>query len=158
MTTFTTGARAFVVRAEPYDDIDIATGKIRLKAHGMSSSDLVTLEVTTGGSLPTGLSPFTAYPVEPLDFDLIRLRDPLSGNPITSYVSGGSGWAVALDMLRRLDLHLEASARRIDEHLTAHQPPLAAPYPVQVVEVNAALLDVSYHGARSNFDAEIAQL
>lgn len=132
-------AQAFVVRARPFDGIDLATGVIRLKAHGLSSSDFVTLEVTSGGSLPTGLSAFTAYPVDPVEFDLLRLKDPDTGDVLTSYAAAGSGWGIAVDLMRRLDRHLEASAARIDEHLTAHTPPLAAPYPVQVVEVNARL-------------------
>src|SRR5690606_9991887 len=38
-----------------------------------------------------------------------------------------------------LDRHLEAAAARINEHLVAHTPPLAPPYPLQVVEINARL-------------------
>lgn len=132
-------AQAFVARARPSDAIDIATGIVRLKAHGFAATDYVTLEVTSGGTAPTGLSGFTKYGVQPVEFDYFRFLNPLTSAPITSYVSGGSGWAVALDPLRRLDLHLEAAAARIDENLTAHEPPLQAPYPVQVVEINARM-------------------
>lgn len=134
-------AQAFVVRARPIPegDVDIATGVIRLKAHGLAPADFVVVEVTSGGSLPTGLSAHQAYPVEPIEFDLFRLKDPVSGAPITSYVSAGAGWAVAVDLMRRLDRHLEAASARIDEHLTAHTPPLDEPYPMQVVEVCARL-------------------
>lgn len=138
-------AKAFVVRAQPFDGIDVATGIIRLKAHGLSGLDFVTLEVTKGGALPTpatpfdALSAFTKYAVQSVEFDFFRLIDIGSGNPITSYDAGGSGWAVAVDLLRRLDRHREASAARIDESLTAHVPPLAVPYPIQVVEINARM-------------------
>ncbi|MEQ9318190.1 MAG: hypothetical protein RIF41_03485 [Polyangiaceae bacterium] len=130
-------AQAFVVRARNFEDIDVATGVIRLKAHGFGDEDLVTLEVTGGGSLPTGLSAHVAYGVDPVSFDLFRLTS--SGSPITSYASGGSGWSVALDTMRRLDKHLEAAAARIDQSLTAHRAPLTAPYPVHVVEINARM-------------------
>jgi hypothetical protein len=132
-------AKAFVARATPFDAIDTATGVLRLKAHGLSDDDLVTIEVTSGGALPTGITAFTAYPVQNVAFDYIRLRNPSTLAPITSYVSGGSGWAVAVDLMRRLDMHRRASAARINECLTAHAPPLAEPYPVQVVEINARL-------------------
>ena len=132
-------AKAFVVIGQAYADIDLATGIIRLKAHGLSADDIVTLEVTTGGTLPTDLSAYVAYSVDPISFDLLRLVDPDTGDPIESYADGGSGWRVVLDLMRRLDLNLVATAARIDEHLTAHEPPLATPYPMTVVAMNARL-------------------
>jgi hypothetical protein len=138
-------AKAFVVRAQPFDGIDVATGIVRLKAHGLSGDDFVTLEVTSGGSLPvpiTGfdaLTAFTKYAVESVEFDYFRLIDVGTGNPITGYDAAGAGWSVAVDLMRRLDRHREAAAARIDESLTAHAPPLAVPYPIQVVEINARL-------------------
>lgn len=132
-------AKAFVVRGQVKDAIDIGTGIIRLKAHGLSDDDFVTLEVTTGGALPTDLLAFTKYPVEQVEFDLIRIRDPDTLVPIESYASGGNGWKVIVDLMRRLDLHRFASAARINESLTAHEPPLDEPYPIQVVEINARL-------------------
>lgn len=124
---FTLGlaAQAFVVRARPVQaaDIDGATGTIRLKAHGLTSADLVTLEVTSGGSLPTGLSAFTAYSPIVVSFDLLQLAETPDGDALT-FASGGSGWGLAIDPLRRLRAHaLEVSAE-IDEHLTAHDVPI----------------------------------
>lgn len=129
-------AKAFVTRAQPVDDVDTATGLVRLRAHGLTADDVIYLEVTSGGSLPTGLVANQAYGVEPVSFDLLRIVD---GTPVTSYAEGGEGWSVQVDQMRRLDRHLEAAAARIDEHLTAHATPLKAPYPVQVVELNARL-------------------
>lgn len=135
--------KAFVVRPQPIAnvsaDVDLSTGVIRLAANGLTSSDYVTLAVTSGGALPTGLSAFTKYPVDPVEFDLIRLRDPDTGDPITSYASAGSGWAIAVDMMRRLDFHRHSQAARINECLTAHEPPLDEPYPPHVVDINARL-------------------
>jgi len=135
-------AQAFVVRARPIvdvaNDVGLATGVIRLKAHGFGPDDLVTLEVTSGGALPAELDAQKAYGVEVVSFDLFKLVDPDTG-AIESYGAAGSGWAVALDTMRRLDMHLEASAARIDQSLTAHRGPLQAPYPVHVVEINARL-------------------
>jgi hypothetical protein len=131
-------ARAFVVRGRPVETVDAASGVIRLPAHGLNDEDRVTLEVTSGGQLPTGLSPAQSYGVEYVEFDLLRLRDD-NGDPIGSYAEAGEAWKIAVDPLRRLDRHLEAAAARIDESLTAHTPPLAKPYPIHVIEMNARL-------------------
>lgn len=133
-------ARAFAVRPMVVEQagVDIATGVIRLRAHGLSAEDVVTIEAPSGTTLPTGLAAGTTYGIESVGFDLLRLTS--GGVPITSYASAGQGdWGVLVDQMRRLDAHLEAASARIDEHLTAHSPPLETPYPVQVVEVCARL-------------------
>lgn len=137
-------AQAFVVRARPVQasDVDISTGTVRLKAHGLTDDDVITLELTSGGSLPTGLSAFTAYGVEVVSFDLFRITS--SGTPITSYASAGSGWGVAIDPLRRIDRHILDAAAIINDKLTAHAPPLevdpeTGDYPPVIVGLNARL-------------------
>lgn len=134
-------ARAFIVRAVPFEHIDASTGIIRLSASAFASSDFVTIEKTTGGTMPTGILETVKYPVAPItdSIDLFRLCDPNTLVPIASYVTGGDGWAIKLDVLRRLDLHIVAAAARIDENLTGHTPPLLPPIPMQVVEINARM-------------------
>lgn len=142
------GAQAFVVRARPVESgaVDIATGVIRLKAHGLSDDDTVTTEVTTGGTLATTLSAFTAYGVAVVSFDLFRLT--LNGTPITSYVSAGSGWGIAVDPLRRIDRHILDAAGIINDKMTAYDPPfevdpITGLYPPVIVGTNARLAAVN---------------
>jgi hypothetical protein len=111
-------AQAFVSRPRPFDAVDATTATIRLKAHGLSSLDSVTFEVTSGGSLPSSISAFTVYTPVVVSTDLFRLAG------ISSWVSAGSGWGVSVDHGRRLDAHILETAAEIDEHLTAHLPPI----------------------------------
>lgn len=111
-------AQAFVIRPRPFEAVDIATGTIRLTAHGLSSLDSVLLTATSGGSLPTGVSAFQYYPPTVLGADLFRLVG------FNSFASAGSGWSVSVDPARRLAKHRLDAFARINEHLTAHTPPL----------------------------------
>lgn len=128
-------AAAFVTRARPVQPSDVngANGRIRIKGHGLSNSDVVTIEVTAGGALPTGVSAFTPYTPAVVSFDLFTLVG------FSSFASVGSGWGVAVDPLRRITLLAEDVAAQIDEVLTAHGVPLVAPYPPVVVGVAARM-------------------
>lgn len=133
-------AQAFVVRPRPVlpADVDLATGTIRLKAHGLTSADVLSLEVTGGGSLPTGLSAFVALSPVVVTSDLFRIAG------FNSYASAGNGWGVVVDPGRRLDAHLVETAAEIDEHLTAHEPPilvdpLTGKFPQILVGLNARM-------------------
>lgn len=138
------GAQAFASRPRPVGtggviaagvDVDLATGTIRLRAHGMTALDLFTLEVTTGGALLTGASAFVAYSPIIISGDLFRIAGltvPLA--------SAGSGWAVTVDPERRIDRLCEERSGWIDEHLTAEVPPIKAPYPSQLVGLCARLV------------------
>lgn len=119
------GAQAFVSRARPVDApaaVNLATGVIRLEAHGLGADDMITARVTSGGTLPTGIVTTAVYGVEVISFDLLRIT--AGGVPITSYVSAGSGWAVAIDPRRRLQRHILDAAAQIDDMLTGHEPPI----------------------------------
>lgn len=131
-------AQAFVVRPRPFEAIDIATGTIRLAAHGFSALDLVMLTATSGGSLPTGVSGFTTYTPIIVSGDLFQLTG------FASFASAGSGWGVSVDMGRRLDMHLDYAAAELDEDLTAHAPPIQVDpvtglYPRILTLVNARM-------------------
>lgn len=132
---FTLGlsAQAFLTRPRPFDAIDIATGTIRLKGHGFAATDVVTLEVTSGGALPTGTSAFLPYSPMIVSFDLFKI----SG--FNSYVSGGSGWGIAIDPSRRIAAHILEVSSEIDECLTANEPPLAAPFPQVIIGLAARM-------------------
>lgn len=137
-------AQAFVVLARPFDAVDAASATIRLKAHGLSATDVITFEVTEGGALPTGLSAFTAYYPIPVTADLFRVATTPSGTPIASWVDAGSGWSVQIDTTRRVAAHNEECAAEIDEHLTAHEPPIqpdpiTGKYPQVLVGLNARM-------------------
>lgn len=136
------GPQAFASRPRPIGtsgnaaaDVDLATGTIRLRAHGMTAADIFTIEVTSGGSLPTGASAFVLYSPIIISADLFRI----AGLPVP-LVSAGSGWAIAVDPERRIDRLCEERSGWIDEHLTAEEPPLRAPYPAQVVGLCARLV------------------
>ena len=143
---FTLGlaAAAFVTRPRVPDAVSANPAVIRLKAHGLTTSDVITFEAVSGGTLPTGLNGFTPYYPIPLSADLIRVTLTPNGTPIASWASTGGGWGVCVDPLRRIAAHaLEVSAE-IDEHLTAHEPPLlVAPvthdYPQVVIGLAARM-------------------
>jgi hypothetical protein len=137
-------AQAFVVLARPFDAADAASATIRLKAHGLTVLDVITFEVTEGGALPTGISAFTAYYPIPITADLFRVALTPNGTPIASWVSAGSGWSVQVDTTRRILAHNEECAAEIDEHLTAHKPPvqpdpITGKYPQVLIGLNARM-------------------
>ena len=136
-------AAAFVMRGRPADAVDGATATIRLKGHGLAASDVITFEVTSGGGLPTGITGFALYYPVPLSHDLIRVSTSSSGTPITSWASVGGGWTLVVDPSRRIQAHLDDTAAVIDEHLTAHDPPLLrdplGKYPAVIVGLNARM-------------------
>jgi hypothetical protein len=136
-------AQAFVSRARPFDAVDGATATVRLVAHGLDSSDVITFVVTSGGSLPTGVSAFTPYTPIVVSSDLFRVK-PVGGSLIASFALTGSGWAVAVDPGRRLDAHIVAAAAEIDENLTAEEPPILVDpvtglFPQTLVAINARM-------------------
>jgi hypothetical protein len=131
------GAQAFasLPRPVPAADIDLTTGTIRLRAHGMTAADIITFEVTSGGHLFTGASAFVAYSPIIVSADLFRI----SGFT-TPIADPGKGWSVVIDPERRIDRLCEERSGWIDEHLTAEEPPLRAPFPSQVVGLCARLV------------------
>ena len=66
-------AQAFVVRPRPFEAIEIATGTIRLTAHGLATTDLVVLAAVGAGTLPTTSSAFTAYSPIVVSGDLFKI-------------------------------------------------------------------------------------
>lgn len=132
-------AQAFITRPRPFDAVDISTATIRLKAHGLSLSDVITFEASSSGSLPTGISGFQPYYPIPVSGDLVRVALTPSGTPIASWVASGSGWGIVVDFTRRLQAHIDATAAEIDENLTADEPPLTAPFPTQIIALNARM-------------------
>lgn len=117
-------AQAFVVLPRPFDAVDAASATIRLRAHGLTVADVITFEVTEGGTLPTGISAFTAYYPIPVTANLVRVSLTPNGSPIASWVTGGDGWSLQVDTTRRILAHNVECAAEIDEHLTAHEPPI----------------------------------
>jgi hypothetical protein len=137
-------AQAFVVLARPVDAADAATATIRLKGHGLTTLDVITFEVTEGGALQTGISAFTPYYPIPITADLFRIALTPNGTPIASWADAGSGWSVQVDTTRRILAHNEQCAAQIDEHLTAHKPPIGVDlttgkYPQVLVGLNARM-------------------
>jgi len=131
-------AQAFATRPRPFEAVDISTGRIRLTAHGLTGDDLVELVAVSGGSLPGGASALTQYHPVVIGADLFSLQG------ITSFSSPGAGWAIAVDPKRRLQKHLDDTAAVIDEHLTAHDPPIqrdpeTGKYPTVLIGINARM-------------------
>lgn len=117
-------APAFVAYPRPFDAVDGPTATIRIKGHGLSLSDVITFERSDGGTLPTGLSEWATYYPVPVTADLFRVALASGGTPIASWANTGAGWGVTVDQYRRLDMHLEEVSAFVDEHLTAHEPPI----------------------------------
>lgn len=136
-------ARAFIAYARPFDAVDATTGTIRLKAHGFSPLDIIGFEVTSGGVLPSQLAAFVPFYPLPVSSDLFRVSLSPNGAPIASFNVAGSAWAISLDPIRRLNDNLVDTAAIIDEHLTAHDPPIERDalgnYPSVLVGVNARM-------------------
>lgn len=136
-------ASAFVALARP-SAADAATATIRLKGHGLTTQDQISFEVTSGGSLPTGISAFVVYYPIPVSSDLFRLSLTQGGTPIASWVSAGTGWSILIDQGRRLDANIDDACARIDECLTAHELPLlpdaiTGKYPIVLIGVSARM-------------------
>lgn len=117
-------AAAFVTRPRPYDAVTIASASIRLTAHGLAADDLVSLVAVSGGSLPTSVTATSVYSPVIVSGDVFTLKTYPAGVAISSWASGGSGWGVSVDYGPRLDAHLSDASAVIDEHLTAHEPPI----------------------------------
>jgi hypothetical protein len=137
-------AQAFIARGRPFEGVDAATATIRLAGHGLDATDIITFTVTSGGTLPTGISAFTPYRPVVVSSDLFRVAPVSTGVTIASWVAAGSGWAVSVDPARRLDAHIAAAAAEIDENLTAEEPPILVDpvtglYPAQLVALNARM-------------------
>lgn len=145
-------ARAFVVVPRAFnsdngrsgDALDVATGTIRMAGHGFAPTDLVefVLVASLGGALPVGAPPGMLSPL-PVDFFRFRLAATPNGSPIT-LSQPGIGWGLQIDPERRLQRHIDDAASRIDECLTAHQPPLqvdqiSGRYPAEIVGINARM-------------------
>lgn len=138
-------AQAFVALARPFDAVDPTTGTIRIKAHGYSDQDLLTFEVAQGGdnATPRNVQSMLVYRARPISADLFQVA-LLDGTLVDYFVDSGIGWSVAVDPFRRLDLNLVERASFIDDHLTAHQPPIlpdpvTGQYPFVLIGMNARL-------------------
>jgi hypothetical protein len=83
------------------------------------------------------VSGFQLYAPVPVSGDLFQI----SG--FDEFLNPGNGWMIQVDQMRRLDMHLEERAAFIDEHLTAHEPPIlrddAGNYPMVLIGMNARL-------------------
>lgn len=140
--TLALSAEAFVRRARPVDPVNVdgTSGTIRLEAHGLTGNDALTFEVTSGGTLPTGISAFTVYYPIVVSQDLFKVATSQGGTPLT-FGSVGKGWSIKVDQGRRLDRHIAEASAWVDQHMTAHAPPLVPDsvtygtdlYPLQVV-------------------------
>jgi hypothetical protein len=144
-------ARSFVIVPRAWnasygrdgDAINISTGVIRMAGHGYSAADLVDVFlVASGGALPGGLPSGLLSPL-PIDFFRFQLATSSGGSPLT-FSSPGSGWGIQINPERRLQKHIDDAAARIDECLTAHQPPLqvdpiSGKYPTEIVGLNARM-------------------
>jgi hypothetical protein len=140
--------RAFVVAPSPIQHAtDLATGTIRLTGHGFHGTDRILFSVTSGGVLTPELSTFVYYTPKRLGPDLFQVINPATGLPFVFTVAS-SGWAVKVDPERRLLMHLEDAASRIDQCLPAHATPIKVDpvtglYPPVIRGLNARM------GARS---------
>jgi hypothetical protein len=136
-------ARAFIAYAKPFEGVDPTTGTIRIKAHGYDPRDIITFEVSGGGTLPWPLSDFTPFHPLPLSSDLFQVASAVNGPPVAPFDSIGSAWAVCLDVIRRLNSHLADAAAIIDDNLTAHEVPIDpdenGQYPPVLVGMNARM-------------------
>lgn len=136
-------ARAFVVAPSPIPMVDLATGKIRLGAHGLGAADLVLFSCTTGGALPPELDAFTYYSPIIVGGDVFQVADPVTGLPII-FTAAPRGWAVKVDPARRLTMHLRDAYARINNALTSLATPVKVDpvtglYPPILVGTNARM-------------------
>jgi hypothetical protein len=108
----------------PPESVNAATGTIEIPSHGFTAADIITFRVTDGGHLPTAISAATPYYPIPVSADLFQVALTPGGTPIASFYQAGAGWSVAVDPVRRIQAHIDDAAAVIDEHLTAHEPPI----------------------------------
>jgi hypothetical protein len=152
-------AQAFVCAPRVIVEVDDDAGTLTLPGHGLSDDDPVRLSLdgaessiigTADPALPGGLSASTLYYAQPVadSSDLFKLSTSVGGSPIASFTDAGAGtFGLVVDHGPALDACLVATAAIIDEHLTAHEPPIQVDpdtgvYPPILVEVNAVLAGI----------------
>lgn len=102
--------------------VDVATSTFTLRGHGYSAGDVLTFE-TRGGTLPPPLSAALPYEVAPASGDLFKLAG------VTLTGAGSLPLSAVLDLDATIDRALRAWSRHIDQHIPAHETPLAPPVP-----------------------------
>lgn len=122
--------RGFVARPRPIEDtstdVDITTGTILLVASAFETDDRIRFSTVLGGSLPPELAALGLQYVNPipLGFDTFKVANPSTGLPIAPFTSAGTGWAVTIDPLIRLDRLIAQVSGEIGQDLTGDKPPL----------------------------------
>jgi len=129
-----------VAQPRPLESIDVGTGTFRLGGAGLADDDPLQF-ISMGGLVPAGLSASAVYYAIPVpdSESLFQVAASVGGLPVTITTAGTGVVAVVPSLLAKARAALIFRARWIDEHLVAHSVPLVAPYPVDVVAMNAIL-------------------
>ena len=128
-------ATALVPPPREVEVVDIVTGRILTKGHGLLLGDIVRFEGQ--GTLPAPLDSTTLYTVAPVDLDLFTLS--LNGSPVVLTTSGIKPYLWRADPRPVYEQALLAASSTVQDHATAHaELTEATPQVVEIVCILAA--------------------
>ncbi|MBK9263052.1 MAG: hypothetical protein IPM54_25020 [Polyangiaceae bacterium] len=109
--------------------VDVGTGRILTKGHGLLLGDEVRFEGQ--GVLPAPLSTTSIYKALPVDLDLFTVS--LGGTPVVLTSSGTKPFAWRASPYPAIDQALAAASATVQDHATAHST-ITNPTP-QIIEI-----------------------
>jgi phage gp36-like protein len=109
-------ATALVPPPREIEIVDVGTGRILTKGHGLVSGDLIKFEAQ--GVLPVPLIASTLYEATPVDLDLFTVA--LAGVPVVLTSSGTKPYQWRIDPRPVYEQALEAASATVQDHATAH--------------------------------------
>lgn len=134
------------VPARPIASVDTAANTLELEGHGLATDDPIQFRADAGGSLPSPLAEGATYFAKPYSDGDSRLQVAASeGGSAIDLTTAGANFSLiyAGESGRMIDVAIARASRLVDRHLTAHQVPLALPYPVELVGAVAEIAAAS---------------
>jgi hypothetical protein len=136
-------AAALVPQPRTVAAVDATGDTLALPMHGLTTADLVRVQVSPGGALPAPLTASTDYYAIAISDDLFKLATS-SANALANIwidlTTAGTGTIGLTASVKQLILdQLEVDAATINGALKCYGTPLLAPIPLEVVKCNAHL-------------------
>ncbi len=109
-------ATALVPPPREIESVDVNTGRILTKGHGLIDGDLVKFEAQ--GVLPAPLIPTTLYTVAIVDLDIFTIS--VNGSPVVLTTTGTRPYAWRVDPRPVYEQALLSASGIVQDHATAH--------------------------------------
>jgi hypothetical protein len=157
-------AAAFARPARRVEGVDLLSGTLSLRSHGLALGAALTLSVLSSSTLgaptatlPAPLAVGHVYGAAPLSADALQLRDApgTGGALISTFISKGHGViGLVPDSGADLDAAIDAATTLIDQYARAHAAPMQAAALRLVCAYVSARIYVSAHAAMNPAYAE----